>query len=417
MDIQLEKKRGIQKKHIPYIAGGLVLVTALGWLVFGNHSSTFNVEKSKILVQAATSGEFNDYIRVNGQVQPINTIQLSAVESGMVAEKVVEEGSMVHQGEVIIRLTNPMLSLSILDSEAQLAEKQNFLRNTQVTMEQERLSLRKEKLQLDLDVERKRRKYEQYQSLYNEKLTSREDYLQAKEDYEFAVKGSELVIERQKQDSIFRGIQVDNMEESLNNIRRNLVLVRQRVDNLDVKSPVDGQLGLLDVEIGQSVASGARIGQISVLSDYKIEALIDEHYIDRVKNGLAATFERQDKTYNLTVRKVYPEVRNKQFKTDFIFEGERPDNIRAGQTYYINLQLGQPVEAVLVPRGAFYQNTGGQWIFVVTQDGKKAVRRNIRIGRQNPLYYEVLSGLEAGEKVVTSSYDNYGEAQELTIDN
>ncbi|GHT41147.1 ABC transporter permease [Bacteroidia bacterium] len=413
MDIILEKKKGIQKKHLPYIIGGAVLGIALIWLIFGNHSSRFNVERDKVMMQDVTKGEFNDYIRVNGQVQPINTIQLSAIEGGMVAEKVVEEGSMVHKGEVIVRLTNPMLSLNILDSEAQLAEKQNFLRNTQVTMEQEKLNLRKERLQLDLDIERKKRKYEQYKNLYNEKLTSKEEYLQAKEDYEFAVKGLELVVERQKQDSIFRGIQVEQMEESLGNIRRNLVLVRQRVDNLDVKSPVDGQLGLLDVEIGQSVGSGTRIGQISVLSDYKIEALIDEHYIDRVKTGLAATFERQDKTYNLVVRKVYPEVRDKQFKTDFVFQGERPDNIRAGQTYYINLQLGQPVEAILIPRGAFYQNTGGQWIFVVTPDEKKAIRRNIRIGRQNPLHYEVLSGLEPGEKVVTSSYDNYGNAEEL----
>jgi len=282
-------------------------------------------------------------------------------------------------------------------------------------MEQEKLNLNKEKLQLDLDIDRKKRKYEQYQSLYNEKLTSREEYLQAKEDYEYAVKNRDLVIERQKQDSIYRGIQVDQMEESLGNIRKNLVLVRQRVDNLNVKSPVDGQLGLLDVEIGQTVGAGARIGQISVLSDYKIEALIDEHYIDRVKNGLTATFERQDKTYNLIVRKVYPEVRDKQFKTDFVFDGERPDNIRTGQTYYINLQLGQSAEAVLIPRGAFYQNTGGQWIYVVASDGKKAVRRNIRIGRQNPLYYEVLSGLEPGEQVVTSGYDSFGDAQELVL--
>jgi HlyD family secretion protein len=413
MDILLEKKKGIQKKHIPYVAGGVVLLVALSWMIFGNHSSKFNVEKDKVMIQSVLKSEFNDYIRVNGQVQPINIIQLSAIEGGMVDEKVVEEGSMVRKGEVIVRLTNPMLSLNILDSEAQLAEKQNFLRNTQVTMEQERLNLRKEKLQLDLDIDRKKRKYEQYESLYAESLTSKEEYLQAREDYEFAVKGRDLVMERQRQDSIFRGIQVEQMEESLNNIRRNLILVRQRVDNLDVKAPVEGQLGLLDVEIGQSVGSGMRIGQISVLSDYKIEALIDEHYIDRVKNGLAATFERQEKTYHLVVRKVYPEVRDKQFKTDFIFEGERPDNIRAGQTYYINLQLGQPMEALLIPRGAFYQNTGGQWIFVVTPDDKKAVRRPIRIGRQNPLYYEVLSGLEAGEKVLTSNYDTYGEAEEL----
>ena len=415
MDIQLEKKKGIQKKHIPYLVAGTVLLLAFGWMIFGNHNSKYNVDRSKVTIQTATKGEFNDYIRINGQVQPINTIQLSAVEGGMVAEKVVEEGSMVHRGDVIVRLTNPMLSLNILDSEAQLAEKQNFLRNTQVTMEQERLNLRKEKLQLDLDIDRKKRKYEQYQSLYNESLTSREEYMQAKEDYEYAVKNRDLVIERQRQDSIFRGIQVEQMEESLGNIRKNLVMVRQRVDNLDVKSPVDGQLGLLDVEIGQTVGTGARIGQISVLSDYKIEALIDEHYIDRVRSGLAATFERQDKTHQLAVRKVYPEVRDKQFKTDFVFEGERPDNIRAGQTYYINLQLGQPAEAVLIPRGAFYQNTGGQWIFVVTSEGNKAVRRDIRIGRQNPLYYEVLSGLEAGEQVVTSGYDNFGDAQELIL--
>ncbi|MDR0506611.1 MAG: HlyD family efflux transporter periplasmic adaptor subunit [Dysgonamonadaceae bacterium] len=415
MDRIIEKKKGLRKKHIPYIVGGAVLLAAISWMIFGDHRPKFNADKEKLAIQTVARGEFNDYIRVNGQVQPINTIQLSAIEGGMVAEKVVEEGSMVHRGEVIVRLTNPMLSLNILDSEAQLAEKQNFLRNTQVTMEQEKLNLRKERLQLDLDIERKNRKYEQYRNLYDEKLTSREEYLQAKEDYEFAVKGLELVVERQKQDSIYRGIQIDQMEESLGNIRRNLVLVRQRVENLDVKSPVDGQLGLLDVEIGQSVGSGARIGQISVLSDYKIEALIDEHYIDRVKNGLAANFERQDKTYSLVVRKVYPEVRDKQFKTDFVFEGERPDNIRAGQTYYINLQLGQSADALLIPRGAFYQNTGGQWIFVVSSDGNKAARRNIRIGRQNPLYYEVLSGLEPDEKVITSSYESFGDVQELIL--
>ena len=322
---------------------------------------------------------------------------------------------MVRRGDVIVRLVNPMLSLTILDSEAQLAEKQNFLRNTQVTMEQEKLNLRKEKLQLDLDVERKRRKSVQYASLYAERLVSEEEYLQAAEDYEFAVKERDLVMERQRQDSIYRSIQVQQMEESLANIRKNLVLQRQRIGNLDIKSPVDGQLGLLNVEIGQSVGSGTQIGQVSVLSDFKIEALIDEHYIDRVRAGLDATFERQDRQFDLRVRKVYPEVRDKQFKTDFVFAGERPDNIRAGQTYYINLQLGQPADAVLIPRGAFYQNTGGQWIYVLTPDGGRAVRRNIRIGRQNPLYYEVLDGLQPGEQVVVSAYDQYGEAEELVI--
>ena len=415
MDTIIEKKKGLKKKHIPFVIGGIILLAAICWLIFGNHASKLNVDKQKLSIQSVTKGQFNDYVRISGQVQPINTIQLSAIEGGMVAQKLIEEGSEVHAGEVIVQLTNPMLSLNILDSEAQLAEKQNFLRNTQVAMEQEKLNLKKEKLQLDMDVERKRRKYQQYKQLYSENLTSKEEYLQAQEDYQYAVDGRNLVVERQKQDSLYRGIQINQMEESLSNIRRNLMLVRQRVDNLNVKAPVDGQLGLLDVEIGQTVATGGRVGQISVLSDYKVEALIDEHYIDRVRTGLDATFERQDKNFALRVRKVYPEVREKQFKTDFIFEGERPDNIRAGQTYYINLQLGQPVDAILIPRGAFYQATGGQWIFVVTADGSKAIRRKITIGRQNPNYYEVISGLEAGEKVITSSYDTYGDVQELIL--
>ena len=415
MDIILEKKKGIRRKHVPYIVAGAVVLAGAGWLAFGNHASKYKADRDRLTIAPVMRGEFNDYIRVNGQVQPINTIYLSAIEGGTVAEKVVEEGVMVRRGDVIVRLVNPMLSLTILDSEAQLAEKQNFLRNTQVTMEQEKLNLRKEKLQLDLDVERKRRKSVQYASLYAERLVSEEEYLQAAEDYEFAVKERDLVMERQRQDSIYRSIQVQQMEESLANIRKNLVLQRQRIGNLDIKSPVDGQLGLLNVEIGQSVGSGTQIGQVSVLSDFKIEALIDEHYIDRVRAGLDATFERQDRQFDLRVRKVYPEVRDKQFKTDFVFAGERPDNIRAGQTYYINLQLGQPADAVLIPRGAFYQNTGGQWIYVLTPDGGRAVRRNIRIGRQNPLYYEVLDGLQPGEQVVVSAYDQYGESEELVI--
>lgn len=415
MDRKIEQKKGIRKKHIPYIAGGVLVLCIIAWMIFGNHASSLKVDKDKTMIQSVTRGEFNDYVRISGQVQPINIVQLSAIEGGVVEEKLVEEGSQVQAGQTIVRLTNPNLSLSILDSEAQLAEKQNFLRNTQVTMEQEKLRLRQEKLQLDLDIERKKRKYEQYKKLYEEKLTSKEDYLQAKEDYEFAQKGRELVIDRQRQDSIYRSIQVDQMEESLHNMRRNMLLVRQRSENLNIKAPVDGQLGLLEVEIGQNVGTGSKVGQVSVLSDYKVEAMIDEHYIDRVRAGLDATFERQDRNYVLRVRKAYPEVREKQFKTDFIFEGERPDNIRAGQTYYINLQLGQPIEAVLIPRGSFYQSTGGQWIFVLTTDGNRAVKRKITIGRQNPLFYEVTSGLEPSEQVIVSGYENYGEVEELIL--
>lgn len=415
MDRKIEKKKGLRRKHIPYIAGGAFVLVVVFWMIFGNHSSKYRVDKDKVTISIVSDGEFNDYVRINGQVQPINIIQLSALEGGMVSEKLVEEGSMVKKGQVLVRLTNPNLNLNILNSEAQLAEKQNFLRNTQVTMEQDRLNLKKERLQLETDVTRKQRRADQFAQLYKEKLCSKEEYLQAQEDARVAKESYDLVRERQKQDEIYRGIQMKQMEESLHNMQQNLILVRERVADLDIKAPVDGQLGLLDVEVGQNVGSGMKIGQINVLSDYKVEAMIDEHYIDRVKADLTASFERQDRNYGLRVRKVFPEVRDKQFRTEFVFSGERPDNIRTGQTYYINLQLGQPQQAIMIPRGAFYQTTGGQWIYVVSKDGNKAVRRQITIGRQNPQFYEVTSGLQPGEKVVTSSYDTFGDVQELVL--
>lgn len=387
-----------------------------GWLIFGNHRSTLKVDARTLSIGNVTNEMFNDFVRVTGQVQPITTIQLSPLEGGIVEERLVEEGTKVKKGDVILRLSNSNLDLSILNSEAELAEKQNFLRNTQVTMEQDKLSNRTDKLQLDLDVKRKLRAFRQQEELYNEKLNAKEDYLQAKEDYELALEKRELMIERLRQDSIYRSVQMEQMEESLDNMRRNMVMIRQRVENLQVKSPIDGELGLLDVVLGQNVTMGQKIGQINDLSDYKIEAQIDELYIDRIKAGLPAAFERQSVPYRLKVRKVYPEVRDGKFKTDFVFEGNRPDNIRTGQTYYINLELGQPTEAVLIPRGTFFQTTGGNWIFVLDPDGKKAYRRAIKIGRQNPQYYEVLDGLEPGEKVVVSSYEAFKENEVLVLE-
>ncbi len=415
MDKVLQKKKGLRKKHIPYIVGGTALLLALVWLVFGNHASKMRVEAQRVTVSDVSRGEFNDYVRINGQVLPISTIQLTALEQGMVAEKLVEEGSMVHKGEVIVRLTNPGLTGQILSSETRLAEQENEQLNTRINLQQQKLNLERDALKLNIDVERIQRKYEQYKKLYEENLASREEYLQAKEDYELAVKDRELITQKQRQDSLLQAEQFEQMDLNLVNMRQNASIERNRIEDLNVKSPVDGQLGLLDVEIGQYIGAGTQIGQISVLSDFKVEALIDEHYIDRVQQGLDATFERQDRNFALRVRRVNPEVRDKQFKTEFTFVGERPDNIRAGQTYYISLQLGQPVEAVLVPRGSFYQTTGGKWIFVVSDDGKRATRREITIGRQNLQFYEVTSGLEPGERVITSSYDTYGDTQELVL--
>lgn len=416
MDIQLEKKKGIQKKHLPYISGGVLLAVLVCWIVFGNHASTLKVDARGISIGQVKKDRFNDYVRVDGQVQPITIVQLSPEEGGIVRERVVEEGAQVKKGDIIVTLSNSGLDLQILDAEAQLAEKQNFLRNTQVAMEQDKLNNQLEKAQLDMNMTRSRRNYQQYKQLYDEKLIAKEEYLTAKEDYELAAKKYELVVQRLKQDSISRTIQMEEMESSLANMRRNIALVHERKEHLNVRSQIDGELGLLDVVLGQNINAGQKIGQINDLSDYKVEALIDEHYIDRVKTGLEAAFERQGGSFALAVRKVYPEVRDGKFRTDFIFTGERPDNIRSGQTYYINLELGQPTESVIIPRGTFFQYTGGNWIFVLDPDGKKAYRRKIKIGRQNPQYYEVTEGLEPGEKVIVSSYESYRDNEILVLE-
>ncbi len=418
MDRKIEKKKGwkavLRKKNWPWFAG-IVFLCLVAWLIFRDNSSTLRVDSRLVTIGGAQSGEFNDYIRVPGQVQPITTVQLSPLEGGIVEERIVEEGATVKKGDVIIVLSNNQLNLQILDSEAQLAEKQNFLRNTMIAMEQDRLNLRQEKAQLDLDVQRKMRKHTHNEELYREKLVSREEWLESKEDYDLSVTRRDLIMERQKQDSLYRTVQIEQLEDNLDNMQRNMTLIRQRIDNLHIKSPINGELGLLDVVLGQSVTMGQKIGQINDLSDYKIEAQVDEHYIDRVRTGLEATFDRQGAAFGVLLHKVYPEVRNGQFKADFTFTGERPENIRSGQTYYLNLQLGQPTEAVMIPRGSFYQKTGGKWIYVVSPDGSRAFKREISIGRQNPQYYEVLEGLTPGEKVIVSGYDSFGDSDILIL--
>ena len=416
MDRVIEKKKGfLLKKHGPYVVGGCLLLAMLGWLFFGNHASTLRVSQDELTISEVKRAEFKDYVRTNGQVMPIQVVQISPEEGGIVMEKVVEEGSMVHKGDVIVRLSNSNLDLQILNAESELAEKQNLLRNTQVAMQQDRLNNLTEQAQLDMDTHRKQRTFEQNKRLYDAKMIDRETYLQSQEDYQLSARKQSLVGRRLKQDSIYRTVQMDQMEDNLQNMRRNVMLVRQRKSKLEVRANATGELGLLDVELGQSIQPGQKIGQLNDLSDYKVQAQIDEHYIDRVRQGLTATFTRGDKKYQLQVRKVYPEVREGKFRCDFVFRGERPENIRTGQTYYIDLELGQPEQAILIPRGTFFQTTGGQWIFVLDKSGTKAYRRNIRIGRQNPRYYEVLEGLEPGERVVTSGYEAFKDNEVLVI--
>ena len=416
MDIKIEKKKGLQKKHIIYIAAGVVALLLLIWIFIDKESSK-TVNLDSITIAEVTKGEFNDYIRLNGQVKPISVVQLSPEEGGIVREKVVEEGAYVKKGDVILRLSNSNLDLQILNAESELAEKQNLLRNTQVTMQQDRLNNETDKVQLDIDTRRKQRTFSQYERLYAEKLISREEYLQAKEDYEAAMKKYELITERLIQDSIYRTIQMAQMEENLRNMRQNVLLIRQRKEKLDVKATIDGELGLLDAELGQNISVGQMIGQINDLSGFKAEVFIDEHYIDRVTTGLLARFDRQGSSFYMKVRKVYPEVRDGRFRADLVFSNEeKPDNIRIGQTYYLDLELGEPTISTLVPKGTFFQTTGGRWIYVLDKDGRKAYKRAIKINRQNPQFYEVEEGLEPGEKVITSGYESFKDNDILILE-
>ena len=418
MDKIIEKKKGwrsaFTKKAMPYWLGAIVVVFVL-YLVFRDNSKTLRVDKDTITVSQVTDGQFNDYIRVSGQVQPMVTIQISPLEGGTVQKIIVEEGSTVKAGEPILVLSNDNLDLQILNAEAELAEKENILRNTMISMEQQKLSHEQNRLRYASEARRNKRAFEQNQQLYKEKLISKEDYLKAQEDYELSQQNLDLTLKSMEQDSLYRSTQLLSLRESLDNMKMNMQLIRRRKESLTIKAPIDGVLGLLDANLGQYIGAGTKIGQINSEGSYKIEAKIDEHYIDRVVPGLDATFERQSEKYDTQVRKVYPEVRDGKFQADFKFEGQQPDNIRTGQTYYLNLQLGQPERAVLIPRGTFYQKTGGKWIYVVSKDGGKAVKLEIRIGRQNPQFYEVLEGLEPGEKVITSSYDNYGDSDVLVF--
>lgn len=414
MDTIIEKRKGWKRKYRVYAGGSILLVAVVLYLVLRDTSSALRVERDRLTIETVTKGEFNDFIRVIGHVMPSRIIYIDAVEGGRVEERIVEEGTMVKKGDVILRLSNPLLNISIMQSEADLAYQENELRNTRIDMEQERLRLKQERMGLATDLTVKKRRAAQYERLFAKELVAKEEYLQAQEAYALAEEQLKVVDERIVQDRCFRELQIKSLDENIANMKRSLILVRERLENLKIKAPVNGQLGNLDAQIGQSIDAGERIGQV-ITADLKIQAPIDEHYVERVMPDLPAGFERDGRNYRLAVTKVYPEVKEGQFKTDLIFTDNRPENIRAGQTYHINLQLGDPVISLLVPRGSFFQVTGGDWIYVLDKDGATARRRRIGIGRQNPQYYEVLEGLQEGERVVTSGYDVFGDNERLIL--
>ena len=414
MDRKIEQK-GLKKKHVWIGIGVLVFVLVALQLVFGDKSSKLNVEQDKIAIGEVIADKYQDYISVNGTVEPIKTVYLDAVESGRVEEKLIEEGTRVKKGDVILKLSNYNLLLDISSNEAEVSRAVNDLKTARINLENQNLQTRSNILQLQYGLMKLERQYKNNQLLYSQNLISKEDFAYSKELFEENKLQLELQKQKYNRDSIYFKTRIAADEESIDRMQKNLHLTRRRLEDLDIKAPVDGELATLNPEVGEVINYGRRIGTINILDSYKMRVLIDEHYITRIARGLPADFDFAGQKNSLRIIKVYPEVSNGTFAVDMEFTSQIPAQIRIGQTARIHLELGESEDALLLPRGGFYQSTGGQWAFVIDPSGDMAYRRKIRLGRQNPRYYEVLEGLSKGEKVIVSDYENFGDADKLIL--
>ncbi|MCG8411085.1 MAG: efflux RND transporter periplasmic adaptor subunit [Bacteroidales bacterium] len=416
MDRVIEKKhKWLNKKTIWFTVGGLFLILVAYNILFGDKSSKLKVEKEKITIESIVASEFKDYIAVIGTVEPIRTVYLDAIEGGRVEEILIEEGSMVTKGDVILRLSNTNLVLDISNNEAAVSRSINEYENTKINLELQRLNRRQTLIETERQLKMQKRNFDYNKKLLAEEHISQENFDQSLELYSATKEKYRLYREALKRDSIYKKDQLRLMDNQIKRMQDNLKIIQGRLDNLNVKATCNGQLASLNPEIGEVIAYGTRIGTINILDNYKLRVEIDEHYIARVKKGLSGSFEFAGSKYQLKISKVYPEVNAGRFAVDMVFSSEKPAQIRIGQTFRIKLELGESKQAVLIPRGGFYQSTGGQWVYVVDETGNLAVKRNISIGRQNPKYYEVLDGLQPGEEVIVSSYDNFNDVDQLIL--
>lgn len=415
MDKKIEKKKWPPRKIIMVAGGTLFFLFVFYNLLFGDTSTRLNVESEKLTVSTVSTGPFQEFIPVTGTIQPIKTIYLDALEGGRVDRLFLEEGAFVKKGDEILRLTNTNLQSEVMFREAQLFEQVNNLRNTRLAFEQAKIRNKSDLIELDNQIRRHRRRLEIQKGLLDQKLTSLQEYEDAKDDFDYTSKRYELLIETIRQDSMLRDVQIQSLESSIMRLQTNLGIIKESLDNLTIRAPLSGQLTARNAELGESKRPGDRLGQIDVLDGFKVRAEIDEHYITRIEIGQTGQFDLAGKTYPLLIKKVYPQVNNGRFQVDMEFGNDVPRELRRGQTLQVRLELGEQQEAVLVPRGGFYQKTGGQWIYVVDPSGDFAIRRTIKLGRQNPQMFEVMDGLYPGEKVITSSYDTYGDIEKLIL--
>lgn len=415
MDV-IKPKKFWTKQKIALTGMGVALAAFIIYLTFfSDKRSKLNVDAEKITISDVKEGNFDEFIIVQGAVQPLKTIRLDAIVGGYVTQKLVEGGTKVGRGDIILRLENQQLKLNFLQSETEANRLVNDLQNTRQRLRVEKFTLRKTLAELDFQIDQAKDAYERNKKLIKDNVISEAEFQKSKREYERQVNQRNIEVESQKYQEENSNLQIKQLEGTLQRTQRNVNLWRETLENLVVKAPVSGLLSSIDVEVGSNISQGQNIGQIDDLDGFKMRSDIDEHYISRIFPGLRGSFEFNGKSHEIEMIKVYPEVKNGRFAVDMTFTGKSPDGIRRGQSSPVRLELGKAEKAVLIPVGGFFSDTGGNWIYVVDASGKKAVKRNISLGRKNPEFFEVLSGLKAGEKVITSGYENFGDKEVLVF--
>jgi HlyD family secretion protein len=415
MDRVVEKTtwQKYRKQATWVITAGIALL--LIWFFKPDAGRALKVKNDRIVVSAVSSGEFDDYIPVRGQIAPLKTVFLDAIEGGRVEAIYVEDGIQVVAGDLIIELSNTQLQLDVIAREAEVTEQLNNLRNTELSLEQNRLNHKRNLVDINYHIIRLKREIDRLSPLVERDLVNNSTLERLKDEYDWYIARQEVTLESQETDERLQKIQMEQLRIAGGQLEQNLGVARRNLDSLNVRAPVDGKLTAFDLEVGQALSRGVNIGQIDDPESFKVTANIDEFYLSRVDLEQTAALSTGGEDFTLIVRKIYPQVQNGTFEVDLVFIGEEPETIRRGQTMQINLQLGSPSESLLIPNGAFYQDTGGNWVFVVTVDGLRAVKRNVRLGRRNLRYIEVLDGLEIGEQVITSPYTNYLDMDRLEL--
>lgn len=416
MDKKIVQKKWTGKKLLMIGAGVLILSLIVYQLLFADTRSTLNVDKDRLSIATVKMGEYKDFIPVSGTVEPGETYFLDAIEGGIIAEVIKESGAKLDKGDTILRLTNSNLQLDVMQRETQLYEQINNLRQTRLLLDQNDLSQQAQLAEIDYQLNLLKPQYYRFKKLFEDKFISEREFEEIREQYEYNVKRKQLTYTSYRNDSIARVFQLRQLSSSEQRMQRSLDAVGNILNNLVIKAPKEGQLSTPQLEIGQSINSGQRLGQIDIMNNYKIRVGIDELYLPRVDVGQSGSFDFSGQKYNLVIDKIYPTIAGGRFEVDMIFDGESPTGIKRGQTVRIKLELGATEETLLLPVGGFYKDTGGNWAYVVNpNDPSEALKQPIRLGRKNVDFYEVLDGLAAGDKVIVSGYENYGDKEKLSL--